>query len=406
MDAGSKINTATPEDIDEVLFLSNKMGFTVDYLKYHSMLEFRAFASTRAVQDIYQSVFNVDLSDASSWFRNRHSDVICYWMALQELTPLKLHSSIVIGDEITGDALAAYDSFLHEKVFPPRDRSKVRELVADGHAKVHVKCCAAKIHAGRPRANGKSKLYGYGWFMLVNPSNQRILSVVCMDKPEGNEVMVNALDKILHKYKQVNGIVLDRACSFITRAKSIEKFHQIKYWCVDYFHARGHRKSCPCNPHFVTKLHRRFKDVNTSAAEQVFSWFRNYSRILNESRPSRHEFKALLFAKWHDQAVKDKKTGYLNQFSHASASMLLLPMPARRSQLPAARRSQLPAEQSSWQCPCLKSSVFLAMSMSEILNGLIRLFLMILQVVQGCCHYNNIIVSGQVLSSRVSCSYP
>ncbi|CAJ1458372.1 unnamed protein product [Effrenium voratum] len=33
VDAGSKINTATPEDIDEVLFLSNKMGFTVDYLK-------------------------------------------------------------------------------------------------------------------------------------------------------------------------------------------------------------------------------------------------------------------------------------------------------------------------------------------------------------------------------------
>ncbi|CAJ1336683.1 unnamed protein product [Effrenium voratum] len=232
------------QDIDEVLFLSNKMGFTVGYLKYHSMLEFRAFASTRAVQDIYQS----------------------------ELTPLKLHSSIVIGDEITGDALAAYES----------------------------------------------------------------LSQMVTPKFTSSAVMVNALDKILHRHKQVNGIVLDRACSFIARA-SIEKFHQIKYWCGDYFHARGHRKSCPCNPHFVTKLHRRFKDVNTSAAEQVFSWFRNYSRILNESRPSRHAFKALLFAKRHNQAVKD----YLNQFSHGKRKHA--PTPYACSKKPAARCSKKPA---------------------------------------------------------------
>ena len=44
-DAGFKINTALPEDVDEVLSVSVKRGFTVDYLKHHVQLEFRAFVS-------------------------------------------------------------------------------------------------------------------------------------------------------------------------------------------------------------------------------------------------------------------------------------------------------------------------------------------------------------------------
>ncbi|CAJ1442542.1 unnamed protein product [Effrenium voratum] len=70
-----------------------------------------------------------------------------------------------------------------------------------------------------------------------------------------------------------------------------------------------------CNPNFVQRLHRRFKKTNTFAAEHVFAWFRNYARSLNETRPQRHSFKVLVFCKWRNQSVKNKKVGYLNRFA-------------------------------------------------------------------------------------------
>ena len=55
--------------------------------------------------------------------------------------------------------------------------------------------------------------------------------------------------------------------------------------------------------------------ANTAACEQVFSWFRNYARVLNESRPCRHQFKVLLYAKMHNEAIARKKASYLNKFT-------------------------------------------------------------------------------------------
>ena len=74
-------------------------------------------------------------------------------------------------------------------------------------------------------------------------------------------------------------------------------FRQIKYWSVDYFHAKARRKSCRRNPNFVKHLGRRFKKTNASAAEHVFAWFRNDARSLNKAPPKRHFFKVLVFIK-------------------------------------------------------------------------------------------------------------
>ena len=97
-----------------------------------------------------------------------------------------------------------------------------------------MKCGNTTQHQGRPRKNGKSKPYGHGWFMLVNPKDLRVLGVT--------------------------------------------------------------------------------KGVNLFAAEQVFSWFRNYARLLNEARPERHAFKVLYFVKQHNQNLQDKKATYLNKY--------------------------------------------------------------------------------------------
>ena len=77
--------------------------------------------------------------------------------------------------------------------------------------------------------------------------------------------------------------------------------------------SRIEAKGCPCNPLYRKRLAKRFKGVNSSAAEQVFSWFRNYARLLNECSPMRHSFKVLYFVKLHNLAVERKQSNYLNR---------------------------------------------------------------------------------------------
>ena len=238
---------------------------------------------------------------------------------MQELYVLDLHKEIIIGEELTPDSLRAYDEHLHDQVFPPSKhrRAQVNEIVGDGHVKVHVKCACGEPpkHKGRPRKNGAAKPYGNGWFMLVNPKNLRILAVTCMDKPEDNAVVRETLAKALPYYKNLSAFILDRACAFVPSAAHDSTLKQIKYWGVDTFHAQKHKKSCPCNPLYVRRLAKRCKGVNMSAAEQVFSWFRNYARLLNETRPLRHVFKVLHFIKEHNEAIDCKKALYLNKYN-------------------------------------------------------------------------------------------
>ena len=51
---GKKINTAAPQDVHDVLFLNSKLGFSVDYLKFHAALEFRAYVPARAAESVYE----------------------------------------------------------------------------------------------------------------------------------------------------------------------------------------------------------------------------------------------------------------------------------------------------------------------------------------------------------------
>ena len=102
--------------------------------------------------------------------------------------------------------------------------------MCDGHAKVHVKCGSLdKKHPGKPRANGKRKPYGYGWFMAVDPRTLRVLGVSCLHQPEGNEVMDGILTRLLPKYPKLDGVVMDRACAFLPHEKRTKKFAQVGY---------------------------------------------------------------------------------------------------------------------------------------------------------------------------------
>ena len=80
----------------------------------------------------------------------------------------------------------------------------------------------------------------------------------------------------------------------------------------DWWHGFGHSDNCPCNPWEVEELNHRICDVNTSIAEQVFSWFRRYASTLNELRPLRHRFICLLFAAMHNDALGRDEARYIN----------------------------------------------------------------------------------------------
>ena len=314
-DLSNKYNTADPENIAEIgaLFVGTKIGFTLDYLKYHSFPEFRACVSAMAIKQTYQHTFQTAHADESNWFAKMHSNAIMTWVAIQDLHPLQLHLDIIIGNEITPAALQAYHRHIHQTVLPPKRKGTVKEIVADGHQKVHIKCANARKHSGKPPKHGRVKPFGHGWFMLVHPRDLRILAVRSMVVPENNEILHESLLEILPLYKNLDGVIMDRACGFLPTAKANKEMKPIKFWSVDGFHAKGHTKKCPCNPLYKKRLAKRFKGVNSSACEQVFAWFRNYARLLNESSPMRHSFKVLYFVKLHNLAVDQKQAQYLNR---------------------------------------------------------------------------------------------
>jgi hypothetical protein len=237
-----------------------------------------------------------------------------YWLDIQELYPLGLHTNIIVGQDISEKFLLAYDAYLQTKVYTPKNKNKVKDLVGDGHAKVHMTCGSDHTHQGCPRKNEKAKPYGHGWFILINPHDLRVLGVSCMKQPESNDVAEMSLEKVIPLYKQCDGFVMDRVCAFVPCASGNGKLRQIKYWAVDKFHALKHKKTCKHNILQVRRLVNRFKKTKTSACEQVFSWFRNYARRLNEARPWCHAFSSPYFAKLHNAAIDQKQAHHLNPF--------------------------------------------------------------------------------------------
>ncbi|CAK9066657.1 Uncharacterized protein SCF082_LOCUS33891 [Durusdinium trenchii] len=123
---------------------------------------------------------------------------------------------------------------------------------------------------GRPKGNGHVKYFNNGWFMICSPENQLILSVVEMFEPEGHQVALESLTKLLQHYPNINAVIYDRACSVVAAARKDKALSGIKHWSVDKFHAKGHVHECPGHPERLPALKRRLKGLNTSISEQTF----------------------------------------------------------------------------------------------------------------------------------------
>lgn len=321
MSNGDKVNTVTLDDVP-VLFVSSNTAFDVKFLVYHDMLRFRGFLSTRAVSFAGQHVLFPDSQHCDRNFRGLYQDARFLMLSMQEFKHLGGQHllSIKIGDELSPDALQEYDIYMHERVFPPANVASVKELAGDGNEKVLIKICGGKPlpmkRAGAPtKQRTAPKPYNNGWFMLTSPADGRVIAVHQQFEPENYEVVIKSLSKVLHVYTHCNAFIYDRCCKLQPEMERRKLFPQVKYWSVDKFHASGHCAACKNSPLTVRRLKDRMRHVNTSVAEQAFSWFRGYARTFNELGSARHVFLVLYYAKMHDDAIDCGNPAHLNQFS-------------------------------------------------------------------------------------------
>ena len=168
-------------------------------------------------------------------------------------------STIDLEDPLGNGFLASYRTWWHARKLSPREWRDIHEVAMDGHEKVTAKCHGAPPGHGWVCNDGKEKRRQNGRFMAMDPSSGLVLAVTNMKDPENNAVARQLLHQVM------------------------ESGHnkQVKYWCADRFHTKGHAPGCLCSPMNVSRLEKRLKDVNTSIAERTFSWFRGYAVSFN-----------------------------------------------------------------------------------------------------------------------------
>ena len=116
----------------------------------------------------------------------------------------------------------------------------------------------------------------------------------------------------------MNAFIMDKNCLYHKEGKKHQALKGIKTYAIDKFHAnedpkKGHCINCPCNPYSHKKIMKRIKNVNTSAAEQVFSWFRGYAGLLNHTTRSRHYFYVLRYCRIHNGMMDQDDKSHLPQ---------------------------------------------------------------------------------------------
>jgi hypothetical protein len=292
----------TPLKDLKALFVTSKTGFTIDYLEYHISLHFRGCVSARAVTWSGKDTLFAD-SDVPSVLRIMYEDARFLLQVAKEFQDMaastgkasdkRLAQNIVIGDELTDEMIQAYDSWLHAKVFVPKRTGTVKALAIDGHEKVMLKLCASEDpppRVGRPRKDAAPKLFSNGWFMMTDPACGRILSVEPMAGPENNDVAFRTIEKVISHYPCASVLIYDRACRLVQAGRGRRKLRQIRTWAVDKWHAYKHGKECVCSPWNHKNIERALNGLNTSVAEQTFSWFRSYASTFNSMRSLRHRF--------------------------------------------------------------------------------------------------------------------
>jgi hypothetical protein len=295
---GERIHCGNVGDL-RAIFATSKTAFSIEFLKYHAALQFRGCLSSRAIDWCGRHTLWRD--ESGTRFHKMYDDARFLLNVVTELEDMasstrsaahrKLCDHIVIGNELTETAVQAYDRWLHDRVLAPSRRRDVTAVAIDGHEKVMSRICGdaqPMRRAGRPRDDGHVKKSTNGWFMMVDPSSGRILSVNPMTEPENNDIAFGTVEKVIGQYPAARVLIYDRACKLKPSGSSRPLMRQFKVWAVDKWHGYRHTEECACSPWNHDRIWNALEDYNTSIAEQTFSWFRGYASTFNSMRPLRH----------------------------------------------------------------------------------------------------------------------
>ena len=303
--SGKRTNLAKMSDLtDGVLMVRPGVAFDLEYVRYHAGLHFRAFVSARSVAWVHEETFGEVPSPDS--FRRDLLLAILLFRTMSELGPLGLERSIHVVSrssrqrvDVDADAIEVFKKNLHNEVFLGKHPNNVTEISIDGNEKVALKGCAmVRKRSGRPSTRSDKNCRENGWLMAVDPRTQRVLGVRPMDVPENNAMVKDLLSNILPACPMANCVVYDRMCRVDKALKADGGFKQVKFFCTDRFHGRGHHHSCPCSPQHNTRIDRRLRGVNTSASERVFSsdtqfflvlvYCKLHNQVLDQARHDNH----------------------------------------------------------------------------------------------------------------------
>ena len=314
-------------DLDqmEYIFVNSKVGFSRQFLDYHNALQFRGGLSHNAIMFAQGEAMWEDRDQHARWHME-YANAQLYYQVLKEATQMwttpscrKQLFNIRVEQPLENEFLDFYRDWWHRKQFSLADWRAVKEVVIDGHEKVSAKCQGPPpVHVGRPRKDGANKQRHNGWFMAMDPRSGMVMSVADMEEPENNVVAKNVLQKVVTKAVNLNCVIYDKMCVCLKSFATDKDFKQVKYWSIDRFHAKAHSVSCPCSPIHVRRLDLRLRSVNSSIAEQTFSWFRGYASSFNTKAHDTHIFYVLLYVKMHNSLVRQNRLQHLNAFSARS----------------------------------------------------------------------------------------
>ncbi|CAE7706700.1 unnamed protein product [Symbiodinium sp. CCMP2592] len=321
---GNKINSSHASDL-EFVFVNPKTVFTRSFLDYHGMLQFRGHISVHAINFAQKEVMWKDENEHARW-RLEYSTAQLYlnvlqvgelmWCDLSDQDTDKKLLSICLEKPLADNFVQEYHKWFQSNEITVKESKSMYELVIDGHEKVSSRCSTiTPAHGGRPRKDGTVKKRTNGWFMAIHPESGLIVGVQEMIHPENNDLAVRMLEDAAEILPVLDCIIYDRMCCALQAVRRSDMLRDIKYFCVDKFHAHGHGTTCPCSPLVHKKLDKRLREVNTSVAEQTFAWFRNYARTFNTMSPQTHFFYVLFCVQKHNELIRKNSVSHLSPFS-------------------------------------------------------------------------------------------
>ena len=120
--------------------------------------------------------------------------------------------------------------------------------------------------------------------MAVHPNSGNVLGFLELLNSENAADKIELLAAITQARPQIDCIIHDDACHLEQQVFAETRNNaanimviraKIRYFILDRFHARNH-KCGPRNRPDTPANQTRLSSVNTSRAESVFAWFRNY----------------------------------------------------------------------------------------------------------------------------------